>query len=80
VVTVNVALVAPAGTVTLSGTRAAIVLLLDRLTTTPPAGAGPVNVTLPVDVPIPPTTLVGFSVSEERNGWITVSVADRVTP
>ena len=37
--TVNVALVAPAGTVTLVGTVAAA-LLLDKATCTPPLGAG----------------------------------------
>ena len=41
VVTANVALVAPAATVTLDGTVAADVLLLDSDTSAPPAGAGP---------------------------------------
>ena len=39
VVTVNGALVAPAGTVTLAGTVAAAVLSLDSETCAPPAGA-----------------------------------------
>src|SRR2546426_11187767 len=45
VVTINVALVAPAGTVTLptAGTLAAAGLLLERVTTTPPAGAVALN-------------------------------------
>jgi hypothetical protein len=64
VATVNVALVGPAATVTLAGTRAAVVLLPDSATSAPPAGAGPLNVTVPVDE-FPATTLVGFSVSAE---------------
>src|SRR6266481_1448724 len=68
VLTVNVALVAPATTVTLEGTVAAAVLLLESATCTPPAGAAPLNVTVPVENFAPPTTLVGFSVSEERVG------------
>src|SRR5258708_27535831 len=64
VATVNAALVAPAAIVTLAGTLAAVVLLLESATCAPPAGAGPLNVTVPVDEP-PPTTLVGFSVSVE---------------
>ena len=62
VVMVNVAVVAPAATVTLAGTCAAVGLLLDRLTTAPPAGAAAVNVTVPVDE-VPPTTEVGFTVT-----------------
>src|SRR5258707_13953531 len=64
VVRVNVALLAPAATVTLEGTRATSVLLLESTTCAPPAGAGPLSVTVPVDE-FPPTTLVGFSVSVE---------------
>ena len=47
VVTLNVALVAPAATVTLAGTVATPVLLLDRVTTAPPAGVAIVNVAVP---------------------------------
>src|SRR6267154_2794811 len=65
VLTVKVALVAAAGTVTLEGTVAAAVLLLESATCAPPAGAGPLNVTVPVEE-FPPATLVGFSASEER--------------
>lgn len=63
--TVNVALVAPAATVTLAGVLATVVLLLDSVTTAPPAGAAPLSVTVPVEE-FPPVTLVGFSVSDAR--------------
>src|SRR5260370_36645424 len=65
VLTVNEALVAPAATFTLEGTPAAAVLLLESVTCTPPAGADPLSVTVPVEE-FPPVTLVGFSESEER--------------
>jgi hypothetical protein len=65
VLIVKVALVAPAATVTLEGVPAAVVLLLESVTTAPPDGAAPVSVTVPVEDCVPPTTLVGFSVSEE---------------
>ena len=65
VLTVNVVLVAPAATVTLEGTLAAVVLLLERVTCAPPVGAGPLSITVPVEE-FPPVTLVGFSESEER--------------
>jgi hypothetical protein len=65
VLTVNVALVTPAATVTLEGTLAAVVLLLESVTCAPPVGAGALSVTVPVEE-FPPVTLGGFSVSEER--------------
>src|SRR3989442_4660954 len=68
VLTVNVALVAPAGMNTLEGTLAATVLLLESATCAPPAEAAPLNVTVPVEDCVPPITLVGLSVSEERVG------------
>src|SRR5712664_386179 len=74
---VNVALVAPAGTVTLEGTLAAP-LSLESATCAPPAGAGPLSVTVPVEDCKPPTTLVGFRGREEtvgRGGGVTVRVA-----
>ncbi len=64
VLTVKVALVAPAGTATLEGTLAAP-LLLESPTCAPPAGAAPLSVTVPVEE-FPPVTLVGFSESDER--------------
>src|SRR5438132_1605109 len=68
VLTVNVALLAPAATVTLAGTVAVDVLLLVRVTAAPPAGAGPLSVTVPVEDCAPPVTVVGFSVSVESVG------------
>jgi hypothetical protein len=67
VVTGKVAVVAPAGTVTLPllGTEATAGLLLDRETTTPPLGAGPFRDTVPVEG-VPPATLAGFTVTESR--------------
>src|SRR5216110_3131364 len=82
VFTVKVALLLPPGTVTLAGTLAAP-LLLERVTCAPPVGAGPLSVTVPVEDCTPPTTLVGFNVSEEtvgRGGGITVSEADVLVP
>ena len=79
VLTVKVALALPAGTVTLNGTLAAP-LPLESMTCAPPAGAGPLSVTVPMEDCTPPTTLVGFSVSEETVGGFTASEAVRVVP
>src|SRR5437764_9669313 len=82
VLIVKVAVVLAAGTVTLEGTLAAA-LLLESATCAPPAGAGPLSVTVPVEDCTPPATLVGFNVSEEtagRGGGITVSEADVPVP
>jgi hypothetical protein len=78
VVIVNVALVLRAGTVTEAGTPAADELPLSD-TTTPPLGAGPLNVTVPWEM-IPPTTLAGFAESVFNAAGSTVSVAVFVTP
>jgi hypothetical protein len=78
VVTVNIAVVAFATTVTLAGTWAAA-LLLDSVTTAPPAGAGPLSVTIPVDG-LPPSTDAGFRLTDVRAAAVTVKVAFRVTP
>jgi len=64
VLTVNVALLAPAATVTLAGTVAAAVLSLESDTAAPPMGAGPLSVTVPVEGD-PPVTLIGFSATDE---------------
>jgi hypothetical protein len=78
VVTVNVAVVAPAPTVTFGGTIARDVLLLERVNKIPAAGAAPVSVTVPVEG-APPVTAVGFRLTELRSGAVTVRVAVLVT-
>ena len=78
VVTVNVAVVAPAVTVTLAGTCAAA-LLLESDTAAPPAGAFPLSITVPVDE-MPPCTLVGFSVTEANVAGFIFNVAICVAP
>jgi hypothetical protein len=80
VVIVNVALVLPLATVTLVGSLAADESSLNE-TTTPPLGAGPLNVTVPWEV-LPPITLVGFTEIALKTGaaGFTVSVAVLVTP
>jgi hypothetical protein len=75
--TVNVALVAPAGIVTLAGV-VALWLLLDRPTAIPPIGAGKLIETVPVELR-PPATLVGFRDRRARESEFTVSVAESVT-
>ena len=66
VVTVKVALVAPAGTVTLAGTEAALELS-ESVTTVPPAGAAALRATVPVEE-LPPTMLAGFTDTEDSVG------------
>jgi hypothetical protein len=58
----NVAVRLPPATVTLDGVEADV-LLSDRVTTVPAEGDGPLSVTVPVDE-LPPTTLVGLTVTE----------------
>ena len=78
VVMLNVALAAPAATVTLAGTDAAG-LLLESATCAPPAGAGPFSVTLP-EAGLPPVTLAGLMPSEEIAAGSRVSWAVFVAP
>jgi len=73
VVTVAVAEVEPAGTVTLAGTVATLLFELASVTITPTA-AGPVRVSFAVEGP-PPGTALGLRVSDARTGALTVSLA-----
>ena len=50
-------------------------LLLDNVTTAPPAGAALVRVTFPAEVP-PPTTETGVNETEVRTAEVTVRFAD----
>ena len=61
----NAAIVNPAAMLTLGGTVATEVLLLDKEKTAPPLGAGALRMISPVEV-FPPFTLVGFNVSENE--------------
>lgn len=61
VLTVNVPLMDPEGTVTEAGTVATPVLLLVKAATAPPAGAGPLKVSEAVEV-LPPVSEAGLSV------------------
>ena len=78
VVTGNVALVAPLGTVTVAGTTA-LELPEMRFTMIPPLGAGPLRVNVPVDE-VPPMTEVGATERPAGTGGVIVSVALAVTP
>ena len=76
---VNFADLDPAAIVTLLGTVTSAVLLLDRLTTTPPVGAGPLSTTVPLDE-LPPLTVLGDKVTADNAGGFTVSAADTFFP
>jgi hypothetical protein len=78
VVTLNVALVAPAATVTLGGTVAAALPLVS-VTTAPPIGAGAFSVTVPVEE-LSPLTLAGLNDTAESPGAVTITVADLCVP
>lgn len=73
VLTTNVAVVAFAAMMTLDGTLATGLLLLARAICAPAAGAGPFNVTVPVD-DVPPRTEVGLKVTELSAAAVTVNV------
>lgn len=79
VVIVKVALVAPAGMVTLAGTRATAVLLLDKVTIEPPVAAFPLSVTVPVEL-VPPTTEFGDLLTVYNEATFTVRVAFTLAP
>ena len=79
VVTMNVAELPPAGTVTLAGTPATEGLLLDSATTVPPAGAAPLRVTAPVEE-LPALTVEGESVSDDSTGGLMVTAVVLVIP
>ena len=69
---------------TLEGTVATDVLLLESETVEPPEGAAELRVTVPVEL-FPPVTLVGFNVTEETVGepelpGFTVKLVDTVAP
>jgi hypothetical protein len=74
VVTVKVPVVEPAATVTVAGTVAFVPVAV-RLTVRPPVGAGPLIVTVPVEVR-PPMTAVGLRATAVTTGGLTVSVAE----
>jgi hypothetical protein len=74
----NPTVVAPAGTVTLAGTGATAVLLLDSVTVTPPDGAASLRIIAAVEE-VPPRTVLGFMLTETSAGsgsGVTVSAAD----
>ena len=62
--TVNDPVVDPAGIVRLAGVEATSTLLLWSVILAPPAGAGPVSVTLPVD-DLPRRMVLGLTETEE---------------
>ena len=77
VVITKVADLLPSGTVTLGGTVAFSVSLLLSVIETPPAGAAPFKLTVPVEL-AGAVTVVGFTVrfsSVEPSGIVTVAVA-----
>jgi hypothetical protein len=71
--TVKLALDWPNAMVTVAGTVAAG-LLLDSDTTTPPAAALPLSITVPIDG-FPPITLFGLRVTDARDAGPIVRVA-----
>jgi len=71
-VTVKLEDVLPAGIVNEEGTVAESELDLNE--TEAPLGAGPLSVTIPVEVP-PPASVVGLSVRPLRTGAVTVRPA-----
>lgn len=78
VVIVNVADEAPAATVTLAGVVAAA-LLDESDTTSPPVPAGPLSVTVPVEL-IPPITVEGATETLVSDAGLMVRVAFALAP
>jgi hypothetical protein len=78
-VRVKVAVVAPAGMVTVAGTVPAAVALEESVIAKPPVGAGLETVTVPVDA-VPPITEVGFIVRPLSTGALMVNAAVPVEP
>jgi len=78
VVMVKVAVVEPAATVTVAGTEADTLFEVSD-TLWPPVGAAELMVTVPVEED-PPTTTVGFRVSDETRIGLIVRVADWLEP
>jgi hypothetical protein len=73
-VIVNLADVRPAGTITLAGTESATPEL-ERVTTAPAAGAGPVRATVLVVEVTPDTIVAGESMTEDTDGGTTDALA-----
>ena len=68
--TLNVAVVLPAGTITVAGT-VADELSLDSWTTAPPCGAAPSSVTVPAEE-VAPITVVGFNETDRTEGGLMI--------
>ena len=79
VFTVKSAVMLPAGTVTLAGTVATEVVPLVSITSAPPAGAGPLKVTVPV-AELVSATVAGLRVTDDAVTWFTTNVANLLTP
>src|SRR5262249_27322928 len=78
-VTAKVTLVWPAGTIALPETDATDGVSLLVITVRPPAGAGPLMVTVAMDGVLP-TTVLGLKLMAVGVGAVTVRAADCVTP
>jgi hypothetical protein len=79
VVIVNVAVVALGAIVTLAGCCATEIVLLERLTVAPAAGAGPLSFTVPVEE-LPPSTEAGLRLTELSVAALTFKAATLVAP
>jgi len=84
VVTLKLAEVCPAGTLTMPGTCAADELLVASVTEIPPEGEGELKKTVPVAL-VPPATLAGLIVMDCSNGGafgsgVTLTKIDFVAP